>query len=76
MPKIRNTSPRGALDVPLLGRVVDAGEVTEVTADQAQRLLPQSDNWAPADKAAKEIVEALAAVDEPVAPEQVEEVTA
>lgn len=44
--KIRNISPRGALDVPLLGRVVDAGAVTEVTKDQAERLLPQSDNWA------------------------------
>jgi hypothetical protein len=43
--KIRNISPRGALDVPLLGRVVEAGAVVEVTADQADRLLPQADNW-------------------------------
>ena len=44
--KIRNISPRGALDVPLLGCVVDAGAVTEVTKAQADLLLPQSDNWA------------------------------
>lgn len=45
--KIRNVSPRGDLDVPLLRRVVRAGEVVEVTADQAAALLPQSDNWVP-----------------------------
>lgn len=51
--KIRNISPRGALDVPLLGRVVEAGEVTEVTKDQADRLLPQSDNWEPVENTGK-----------------------
>lgn len=46
MPKIRNICPRGDLDVPLLGRVVEAGQVVDVTAEQAARLLPQVDNWA------------------------------
>lgn len=46
MPKIRNISPRGDLDVPLLGRVVEAGRSVTVTAEQARLLLPQGDNWA------------------------------
>lgn len=43
--KIKNVSPRGDLDVPLLGRVVAAGEVVDVNADHANRLLDQPDNW-------------------------------
>lgn len=46
---IRNVSPRGDLDVPLLRRVVLAGEAVDVTPEQAQALLPQEDNWQPAD---------------------------
>lgn|GEM_PF-1090837 len=53
--KIRNTSPLGDLDVPLLGRVVKAGEVAEVSTTQAERLLPQVDNWQPVDAAAKKV---------------------
>lgn len=49
--KIRNVSPRGGLDVPLLGRTVDAGEVVDVTAAQAELLLEQPDNFQPVDKA-------------------------
>ena len=45
MMKIRNTSPRGALDVPLLGLVVEAGEVVDVAPAHAARLLKQVDNW-------------------------------
>ncbi|WP_125777192.1 hypothetical protein [Antribacter gilvus] len=47
MPKIKNVSRFGALDVPLLGRIVDADEVIEVTDEQASRLLDQADNWRP-----------------------------
>lgn len=54
--KIRNVSPRGALDVPLLRAVVDAREVVDVTPDQAARLLAQVDQWHPADKAAKQLL--------------------
>ena len=46
---IRNVSPRGDLEVPLLRCVVLAGEVVDVTAEQADLLLPQVDNWQPAD---------------------------
>lgn len=35
---IRNVSPLGDLDVLLLGRVVAAGEVAEVTREQAREL--------------------------------------
>jgi hypothetical protein len=45
MPTIRNISPIGALDVPLLRRIVGAGETVEVTDDQAERFLAQPANW-------------------------------
>lgn len=45
MPKIKNVSPFGDLDVPLLGRVVESGSITEVTDAQAEILLQQPDNW-------------------------------
>jgi len=47
--KIKNTSPIGDLDVPLLGRIVAVGETVEVTPDQASRLLRQADLWCLAD---------------------------
>lgn len=61
MPKLKNISPLGALDVPLLRRVVDAGEVFETTEEQARVLLLQPDNYQPADKAAKTLAAALTA---------------
>ena len=45
MPQIQNVSPIGDLDVPLLRRIVRAGEVVDVTDEQAARLLPQ-EIWA------------------------------
>lgn len=45
--QIRNISPRGALEVPLLRTVVEAGAVVDVTPEQAERLLDQHDNWQP-----------------------------
>lgn len=54
MPTIRNDAPWGDLDVPLLRRVVAAGEVVEVTVDQARRLLPQ-DIWAAVDDEARAV---------------------
>lgn len=47
MPKIKNVSPFGDLDVPLLGRVVEAGSITEVTEEQAEILLQQPGNFKP-----------------------------
>lgn len=59
MPMIRNISPLGALDVPLLGRVLEAGEEADVTEDQAERLLTQSDNYEAVDRKAKAVVKAI-----------------
>lgn len=61
MPKLKNISPLGDLDVPLLRRVVDTGEVFETTEDQARVLLLQPDNYQPADKAAKTLAASLTA---------------
>ena len=47
MPKFKNVSPLGALDLPLIGRVVAAGETIDVTAAQAQRLAGQDETWKP-----------------------------
>lgn len=45
MPKIKNVSPFGDLDVPLLGRVVEHGHIVEVSDEQAAILLQQEANW-------------------------------
>lgn len=51
MSSIKNVSPYGDLDVPLLGRIVEAGEVVEVDDEHAAILLLQADNFVPADTA-------------------------
>ncbi len=43
--RIRNINPLGAVDVPLLGRIVEAGDLVEVTDEQAELLLDQPTNW-------------------------------
>ena len=43
---IRNVNPLGEVDVPLLGRIVAADEVVEVSDEDAAQLLPQASNWA------------------------------
>ena len=48
MTGIRNVSPRGDLDVPLLRRTVAVGEVVDVDPVHATILLEQVDNWQPA----------------------------
>lgn len=45
MPKIKNVSPFGDLEVPLLGQVVEHGSIVEVTDEQAAILLQQEANW-------------------------------
>lgn len=45
MPSFTNVSPQGDLELPLIGRVVAAGETFEVTADQAALLEKQPDVW-------------------------------
>lgn len=43
--RIRNVSPRGDLDVPLLGQTVKAGQVISVPVPAANRLLEQPGNF-------------------------------
>ena len=52
---IKNVSPLGELDVPLLGRFLAFGEEIEVSDDVAERLLPQAENYEPVDDEAKAI---------------------
>jgi hypothetical protein len=72
--KIKNDSPIGDLDVPLLRRVVKAGEVVDVSEDHARRLLDQ-EIWTAVDKDAKGLQVELdkAELDRPA--EDAEEVT-
>lgn len=63
MAKITNVSPIGDLDVPLLGRIVHAGETVEVTDDQAATLAAQASNWQTVD----DTPAATAAVETPAA---------
>ena len=46
MPKFTNVSPLGALELPLVGRVIAPGETVTVTAKQAIHLHGQAD-WKP-----------------------------
>jgi len=50
--KIQHASPTGPLDVPVLGRVVQVGEIVEAPASVAKLLLAQSDVWSKAGKVA------------------------
>lgn len=46
MAKVKNVSTQGDLELPMLGRIVKAGEVFEVPADVAELLVVQSNVWA------------------------------
>ena len=43
MPQFKNVSPLGALELPLVARVVAHGEVIQVTPAQAAHLVGQAD---------------------------------
>lgn len=45
MAKVTNISPQGALELPLIGRVIEAGETFDVTPEQAALLAEQPDVW-------------------------------
>lgn len=45
MTAFENISPLGDLELPLVGRVIAAGEVFEVSAEHAKRLKEQPDVW-------------------------------
>lgn len=53
MAVVKNVSPVGALDIPLIGRVVEANEEFEVPSDVAEALLQQPDNFQPVAKSKK-----------------------
>jgi hypothetical protein len=64
--RLRNTNPLGAVELPLVGRVLEAGEEFDVTPEQAHALLPQVGNYEPADDEAQSVADALnAPADEP-----------
>ncbi|WP_160665338.1 hypothetical protein [Pseudarthrobacter sp. ATCC 49987] len=63
--KIKNVSPLGALDVPLLRTVLEPDQIVDVTEDQARALLLQPGNYEPADRPAKTLAASLAAEQEP-----------
>ena len=48
--KLRNVSPLGALDFPLIGRVLEPGEVFEVDDETGKALLDQAGNFEAAPK--------------------------
>lgn len=56
--RIRNVSPLGALDVPLLGAIVESDAVVDVATDHARVLLEQDRNWQPADDEAAALLHA------------------
>lgn len=45
MPQLRNINPLGEVEIPLLGRAVGAGEVFDVSDEQAAALLDQPSNY-------------------------------
>lgn len=49
MPFLKNVSPYGDLDIPLVRRTIVSGEVFEVTDAQAACLAGQTDNYLPVD---------------------------
>ena len=63
--KIRNVCPIGDLDVPLLNRIVAAGEVVDVTPAQAAMLLQQASNYEPADDEARAVLGESPAIAQP-----------
>jgi hypothetical protein len=82
MPKLRNINPMGQVDVPVLRRqgepfgeegagCLEPGEVFEVDAETAKRLLEQVDNYElvkpPKKRATKKTVPAKKAVAAPAA---------
>ena len=52
--RVKNVSPVGDLDVPVLGRVVVAGEVFEVPTDVGVALIAQPTNFVSVEKEIKE----------------------
>lgn len=63
--KLRNTSPYGDLDIPLVRQVVQGGTTFEVTEEQAKTLLTQTENYEPADDEARAVAKKIGVLQEP-----------
>ncbi|REC98331.1 hypothetical protein DEU35_1431 [Microbacterium sp. AG157] len=71
VPRFKNVSPLGALDVPALGRVITEGEEFDVREDLVPLFAGQVENYEPVNASAKAATaEALAPAEEPE-PEEV-----
>lgn len=57
MPKIKNVSPFGDLEVPLLGIVIESGSILDVSEEEARILLMQEDNFKPWGPEAREVLD-------------------
>lgn len=64
-PRFKNVSPIGALDVPVLGRVIAEGEEFEVREDLVPLFAAQVGNFKPVNPAAKAAQQDALATDEP-----------
>lgn len=53
VPRFKNVSPLGALDVPALGRVIAAGEEFDVREDLVPLFAGQAENYEPMNPSAK-----------------------
>ena len=58
---ITNDSPLGDLEIPLLGRIVAAGETVDVSDEHAEILLAQHNVFIPGDQDAQDVAERHAA---------------
>ncbi len=68
MAKFKNVSPIGALDIPALDRVVDAGEVFEATKETEAYFAAQPGNFQRITEPKRPKASKTAAPVEPVAP--------
>lgn len=53
--KFKNVSPQGELEIPQLRRVVELGEIIDVTAEEAEGLAGQVTVWEAADAEAEAV---------------------
>lgn len=60
MPKLKYVGPIDAIEIPILGVIVEKGGIFTVAADNVIELADQVGNFRPHDKAAKDIVAAEA----------------
>ena len=62
--QLKNVSPLGAVDLPLIGRTLEAGEVFDVPDKVGNALLKQVGNYAEASKTEAKVADKAAAAAE------------